>query len=213
MKVPYRFFVFFLLPFLCFLTLSYFVSSDATLQFDVKVSKAVYLLEHPFLTSFMIFISFIGSTLPVIVISLLLIILLYTLFHDRSDIILFVVASVGSVLLNIVLKNLFKRERPSIIDLVVETGFSYPSGHSMAAFSLYGLVIFLFWKHVKIKRNRILLLIFLSLMIITMGFSRVYLGVHYLTDVIGAYLISGCWLALTILGYQSLKEKQVVFST
>lgn len=207
-KLIFKLFLFCVLPILSFFVLTHFVLSEGTLSIDVKLAKMVYTLESPFLTSVMSLVSFLGSTGPVIVISLILMVVLYKTVGNRREILLFVVVSIGSVLLNILLKHLFQRERPSLIQIVAETGFSYPSGHSMAALSLYGITTFLFWKHIKKSSRRKLLIAASTMIIMTMGFSRVYLGVHYPTDIIGGYLISGFWLALTIFGYQYIQERR-----
>lgn len=78
----------------------------------------------------------------------------------------------------------------------------------MAAFSLYGIVTFLLWKHVKSSFGRGILILISTIMIITIGVSRIYLGVHYPSDVLGGYLASGSWLAVSIWTYQYYLERR-----
>ena len=97
-----------------------------------------------------------------------------------------------------VLKNTFKRERPNIKRLVNEKGYSYPSGHTMTGAIFYGFVIFLVMISNLILPLKWILTIVLTLLIFLVGYSRIYLGVHYLSDVIGAILFGTSYLLLYI---------------
>jgi undecaprenyl-diphosphatase len=79
----------------------------------------------------------------------------------------------------------------------------------MAAFSLYGIIAFLLWRHISTSFGRGILILLSSVMIITIGVSRIYLGVHYPSDVIGGFLASACWLAGSIWFYQQYQEKRI----
>ena len=97
-----------------------------------------------------------------------------------------------------VLKNTFKRERPNINRLVEEKGYSYPSGHTMTATIFYGFIIFLIVISNLILPLKWTLIILLVLLIMFVGYTRVYLGVHFLSDVIGAILFGSSYLLLYI---------------
>ncbi len=97
-----------------------------------------------------------------------------------------------------ILKRIFKRERPNINRLVSEKGYSYPSGHTLTATSFYGFIIFLITISPFLVSIKISLICLLSLLIFLVGYTRVYLGVHYLSDVIGAILIGTSYLLLYI---------------
>lgn len=101
-------------------------------------------------------------------------------------------------MLNLILKNLFLIPRPEIVTLIEENGYSFPSGHAMASFSFYGYLIYLIYKKMKPSVVKNILLIFLVLLIFLIGFSRIYLGVHHFSDIIGGYIISGAYLILYI---------------
>ncbi len=97
--------------------------------------------------------------------------------------------------LNVLLKTIVQRPRPEGFRLAVETGFSFPSGHSMAAMAFYGLIVWFIWRHEKDRHQRNLFTLFFALVILMIGVSRIYLGVHYASDVIGGFCASLVWLA------------------
>lgn len=100
------------------------------------------------------------------------------------------------VLLNVILKELVQRPRPEDINLVVETGFSFPSGHSMVAMAFFGLLVWLVWHYEKDRTMRLACCGGFSLIILLIGISRIYLGVHYASDVLAGFCVSLAWLAL-----------------
>ncbi|MGV3538491.1 MAG: phosphatase PAP2 family protein [Rufibacter sp.] len=108
------------------------------------------------------------------------------------------VIAVGSISLNLLLKYLFNRPRPIIPHLVDSYGLSFPSGHAMISASFYGLLIYLVWKNVEVPAWRFLLVTLLSLLILFIGFSRVYLHVHYATDVVAGLAAGLGWVILAI---------------
>jgi len=100
--------------------------------------------------------------------------------------------------LNIILKNIFNRPRPNEFRIIEETGFSFPSGHSMASMAFYGYLIYLIYKNVENKKVRNASCIFLTILIYLIGLSRIYLGVHYTSDVIAGLCFSMAYLILMI---------------
>ena len=96
------------------------------------------------------------------------------------------------------LKRVIRRARPLNIALIEETGFSFPSGHSMVGFAFYGFIIYLIYKSNLNKKLKILLIILFSLLILNIGLSRIYLGVHFTTDVLGGFILAMLHLILFI---------------
>ena len=87
-----------------------------------------------------------------------------------------------------ILKFVFQRNRPIGINLIEETSYSFPSGHSLTAMAFYGFIIYLIYKsNLKYKK---IYVIALSILILLIGLSRVYLGVHFITDVLGGFTFS-----------------------
>ena len=101
---------------------------------------------------------------------------------------------VGAVALNQVLKYLIQRPRPDGFRLATEVGYSFPSGHSMVSMAFYGLIIWMIWRYHKRDIMRLVWCAVFGLIIVMVGISRIYLGVHYASDVIAGFCVSTVWL-------------------
>ena len=97
---------------------------------------------------------------------------------------------------NYLLKYIFERQRPDVNRLIPESGYSFPSGHSTVSMAFYGFLIYLIHVNVKNKKIKIPLITLLSCTIVMIGVSRIYLGVHYTSDVCGGFLLSICYLTI-----------------
>ena len=100
--------------------------------------------------------------------------------------------------LNQILKRILQRPRPTEFRIIEETGYSFPSGHSMVSMAFYGYLIYLIYKYVKNKYVKCFSIILLSILICLIGVSRIYLGVHYTSDVLGGFLVSLSYLIIYI---------------
>ncbi|GAB2777030.1 undecaprenyl-diphosphatase [Hymenobacter luteus] len=107
------------------------------------------------------------------------------------------VVALGSITLNLVLKQLYNRPRP-LLPLTSASGLSFPSGHAMISASFYGLLIYLVWTHVRRPAVRYPLVAALLLLILLIGLTRVYLRVHYATDVLAGFTAGAGWLIVAI---------------
>lgn len=101
-------------------------------------------------------------------------------------------------ILNQLLKNILQRPRPTEYRIIQETGYSFPSGHSMVSMAFYGYLVYLIYKYVENKNIKWILITLLSILICSIGVSRIYLGVHYTSDVLGGFLISISYLVIYI---------------
>lgn len=183
------------------------VERDQLAAFDARVADSVQSLRSPALTSVMKAFTDAGSGLYVTGIALFLLFVLAVLGYRRE--LLFYSCAIGaSALLNLLLKMLFRRTRPNIHRLIEVTGYSFPSGHSMSAFTLYGLTIYLLWQRMPRVRLRVVVILAGIVMILMIGISRIYLGVHYPSDVIGGYLVSAALLMATIGGYEHVRSRK-----
>lgn len=100
--------------------------------------------------------------------------------------------------LNQLLKIILQRPRPTDYRIIEETGYSFPSGHSMISMAFYGYLIYLIYKYVKNKYIKWISIVLLSILICSIGVSRIYLGVHYTSDVLGGFFISISYLIIYI---------------
>lgn len=146
------------------------------------------------LTFIMLFIT--NFCNPIILILLSLVILL--ICKDKKMGLIIIINLLVSILLNIIFKGIIQRDRPLEDFLITESGYSFPSGHSMVSMAYYGLIIYFIYKKIKDKRVRNILMILIGLLILAIGFSRIYLGVHFASDVIGGFLISIIYLVCAI---------------
>ncbi|PWK14984.1 phosphatase PAP2 family protein [Tumebacillus permanentifrigoris] len=176
--------------------------------FDTQVITWVQGWESPALTTTMKLFSDLGSTLGVVIVTILILGYLYFVLRHRSEYLLFFVVVAGSAGLNQAMKLVFHRLRPDLHRLAEASGYSFPSGHSMSAFALYGILTFLLWRHISTRWGRALILIVGVAITLVIGLSRIYLGVHYPTDVLGGYLAGGFWLAASMWVYQSVAESR-----
>lgn len=109
-------------------------------------------------------------------------------------------------ILNQALKIIVQRPRPTEYRIINETGYSFPSGHSMVSMAFYGFLIYLIYKNIKNKYLKISLMLILSILIIMIGISRIYLGVHYTSDVCAGFLVSLSYLII----YMNFANKLVL---
>lgn len=178
--------------------IAFFAVRQPLNPFDFNVAAWVQSFEAPSLTHIMVFFSTLGATKFTILIAIAAMLILFFVLEHRMELVFLAASLGGAALLNKLLKTIFQRERPFVHRLVEETGFSFPSGHAMAAFALYGALTFLLWRHIRPQWARVLLIVLSCLMVVMICISRVYLGVHYPSDIAGALLASGFWLSVMI---------------
>ncbi len=105
--------------------------------------------------------------------------------------------AIGAGVLNQVVKLIFQRTRPTIEHLVLQDGYSFPSGHSMASLICYGGIVLLIFHLNQNKWIKFLACLFATVLIIAVGISRIYLGVHFPSDVLAGFCLAGSWLSLS----------------
>lgn len=179
------------------------ISNKILMQEELVIDKLAYnilveKLRDPSLTIFMKFITQF-SDISFLVFSALLLIAFFSLIEKNRKIACLI--PVNLILITIVnqtLKLIFQRDRPIGYRLIEMDGFSFPSGHAMVSMAFYGLLIYIISKLVKKKPLKIILIIINIAIIVLIGISRVYLGVHYLSDVVTGYSISIIYLLLLI---------------
>lgn len=159
-----------------------------------------WMIDHrsPALTSVAIFVTEIGSTVSMTIIAIATIIFLLVK-HRRGDAVLVAVVAAGAGLLVTAGKATVGRERPPVeYRLVTETNESFPSGHALASAAILGVMLVVLLPFVKSTAVRAALVVGAGLFVLAIGLSRVYLGVHWATDVIGGWVIGFAWLVLCL---------------
>lgn len=125
-------------------------------------------------------------------------VLLFIIIKNKKIPLFIMINLSSSYLLNNILKLIFRRDRPSMYNIITEKGYSFPSGHSMVSFAYYGLLIYLIFKYIDNKVLKYILISILTTIILLVGISRIYLGVHYTTDVLGGYIFGLLYLIIFI---------------
>jgi undecaprenyl-diphosphatase len=178
---------------------------------DQAVVDAIHRHVSPMATQMMLALTFIGSirfVLPIVAV----VALWRWLKHCRRDAFLILVAVGGSAALNIGLKLYFHRQRPDVPwALSEERSFSFPSGHSVAAITLYGILAYWMMKHFQGIAARAAIAMVGVLVILGIGVSRIYLGVHYASDVASGYLGGLLWLSAIVVSDLVLRQTQTKF--
>lgn len=179
---------------LAFSVLAVLVLNGVTTSFDEATLLWINQHASPGFDSFFVAFTELGGLIVVTVVSALL--FGYFLYRKKYTKALLVAAGVGgAALMNIILKSIFDRPRPDLWEwLVVETHFSFPSGHATASMALAIVIVALLWK----TKWRIVSIIGAAMYILSIGFSRLYLGVHYPTDILGGWLLGAAWVLLVI---------------
>ncbi|BAZ53842.1 phosphoesterase [Nostoc sp. NIES-4103] len=170
---------------------------------DIAILLAIQKLHTPLLDSMMLGITFLGE--PLALVSICLWVEIVLLYQRRPETTKLAIATASAVGLNYLLKLLFGRARPALWDRLINVGFhSFPSGHAMVSMVIYGFIGYILVKEFPQWEKQISALTIA--LILAIGFSRLYLGVHWPTDVLAGYAIGLVWLIICIL-YLELKPK------
>lgn len=133
---------------------------------------------------------------------------LFWLKNKKIYVLPFLITVAGAEISGQIIKILFHRARPDG-GLEAENTFSFPSGHALIVAAFYGFLIYYFWHNAKNKAQKYLCLSAGLALILLIGISRLYLGVHYFSDIIGGYLLGAIWLAIGIYIHQKSKTSGV----
>ena len=155
------------------------------------VSK--YLISD-FMTPIMSCITWFGGPIWIVVLT----VLLFVFIKEKKICVAVLTNLVTITVLNQVFKFILQRPRPEGYRLIAESGYSFPSGHSMVSMAFYGFLIYLIYYYFKNKHLKWTLITILGILIVLIGLSRIYLGVHYTSDVCAGFVFSLAYLILYI---------------
>jgi membrane-associated phospholipid phosphatase len=141
-------------------------------------------------------ITWAGNFTTLLAVTLIAVVVLWRR-RQQTDALFVALAFLGAQVLSTGMKLGFRRERPFFPDpLATESTFSFPSGHALVSLAVYGSIALLLARRIESPRRRALLLGGTALLLVAIGFSRLYLGVHFLSDVLAGYAAGAAWLAL-----------------
>lgn len=187
-----------------FVVLFALVNSDVIEVFDSFCYKYISLLICPKMTFFVKFITSFGGATALISFALIIMLLSkekkYGVFAGSNLLIVY--------LFNLLLKSIFSRPRPIDINLIEESGYSFPSGHAMISTAFYGFLIYLIWQTKFNKKIKWLYTVLLSILILLICTTRVYLGVHYASDVVAGFFVAITYLIMFVSIVSKFIEKK-----
>lgn len=165
-----------------------------TFKFDASVREYVHTFANPILTDVMRALSFVGSTVFLVSLGSILIIIFFVTKHRRRAIV-FMITTVGASILIWLLKHTFQRPRPEpYFRISLPNSDSFPSGHSLGSFCFYGALAAIIINRTEKRWLKISTVICAALLILLIGISRIYLGVHYPSDVLAGFSIGFIWV-------------------
>jgi undecaprenyl-diphosphatase len=184
------------------------IDSEAIVAIDQEVTHFLFTARNQMVGQIFYLISYLGSQKGSIIIGAIVSVILLKQGRKTYFVALWL------VLLGVGLsvrygKLIFHRVRPADVGFYEETNFSFPSGHSTTAMVLFGMISYFLIRNSTSRRQRILFLLLGLTIILLVGFSRIYLGVHFLSDVLGGYLLGATWLILgiTVIEWLSYKKE------
>ncbi len=173
-----------------------YLTNDPLARWDVSFARWLSDERSTIGTDLFRAITFVGSPAVAIAVAAIVCVVLYRRGQLVEAAFLPVVLG-GAQLLNLILKLSFHRSRPEVAFVQLDT-YSFPSGHAMASTATYGALAYLAWGRLSSRRSRVLLGAAVTSLVALIGFSRLYLGVHYLSDVLAGIAGGAFWLALSI---------------
>lgn len=197
-----------LVLFLIFFKLGNIVmSSNGKIIFDENIMNAIHKKANPTLKNIMKFITFFGSGRFYISLGTILTIC-FVRRKKYIEVSSLAMCSLGSYGLNELIKHYYRRIRPIKYFLIKQGGYSFPSGHAMVSMTFYSIFIYIYLRNKNWGKKKVLIWILNYLFIGLIGFSRIYLGVHWPTDVIGGYIIGLAFYLAVILIFELQYNKK-----
>ncbi|MBI5793747.1 LssY C-terminal domain-containing protein [Candidatus Uhrbacteria bacterium] len=173
------------------------IASDPIVAADIRIENLLYFFRSPRATEWFLWLTQLGNWKVIILWSFGVSLVLY-LWHNKKFIFPLWVSLLGAEVLALMGKFIVARERPEGLAVYAEDSFSFPSGHATVAVVFWGFLAYLVWRTIRNRSVRLNMIFLSTVIILLIGFSRLYLGVHYLSDVLGGYLLGMIWLIIGI---------------
>jgi undecaprenyl-diphosphatase len=188
-----------------FLQLTDELKSAALSNYDTAITEFITQYRSTAWTSYFVIVTDIGDALGYLIVFVLCSVLFYFSFKNWKFIAQLVSVMVLALSSNLILKQIINRARPDAEHLVTVETLSYPSGHAMMAMAFYGILIYLFWQFPWHKLWKKIITVVLVLLILSIGISRIYLGVHYPSDILGGFTAGFMWVLFCIIVFNLIK--------
>lgn len=166
---------------------------------DASVSQYIRSFRTPALTKYFTFATNVGDSLGYLCAFIIITIVFYLLFHNWKNVIELALISLLALSSNVILKKIIGRARPLSEHLVTVDTLSYPSGHAMSAMAFYGFLIYLVYTFKINTVIKVAIIFLLAIILLSIGISRIYLGVHFPSDVAGGFIAGFVWVVLCVL--------------
>ena len=176
-----------------FLIITGLVIFKLTGPFDSFIYDVVRSLECDFFDKYFVFVTKFGNEITIVAVVLITMII----FRSWDGWLLGILAA-NSALTNKIVKSIIQRPRPDVLKLIEQGGYSYPSGHSMISIAVYGYLLYYVVKRVSNKYIKYSLSVLLAILILSVGISRIYVGVHYASDVLGGFIFAAIEVMLIV---------------
>ena len=175
-------------------------------QIDAEIMNLVMGFRNVKATKAFVFFTYLGDWRTIISLSIVAVVIFW-LLRKRREIIFFLVALISGEVIKELLKFLIHRPRPDIrFSLIPENGYAFPSGHAVMSVIFYGIISYFIYKVCKKLWQKLIVLFTFFIFIFLVGFSRIYLGIHWTSDIIAGWLIGFSILVFFIIVFGQLKK-------
>lgn len=182
-----------------FVELTDTLQSDVLADYDHQITE--YFISHrsPLLTKYLLFVTKVGDFYGYVFVVGVFVFMSFFVFKRWKYMTQIITVLILSAVSNLMLKRFVDRARPGIEHMVSVETLSYPSGHAMSAMAFYGFLIYLFYRFKINIFLKIAIILLLGILILSIGVSRIYLGVHFPSDIAGGYIAGFIWIVFCVL--------------
>ena len=188
-----------------FISLTETLKSTYLAESDTAISNYVASFRTPYLTSYFVFVTDLGDALGYVITFISCTIIFYFTFKKWRYVAQLAFVMVLALSSNLLLKQLINRARPDVEHLVTVETLSYPSGHAMMAMAFYGTLLFLISKFPIKRLYKALFITLCLILILSIGISRIYLGVHYPSDIAGGFIAGFVWVVFCVIVFDLIQ--------
>ena len=188
-----------------FVELTDTLKTEMLANYDTAITDYVISYRTPTLTAYFKFMTNVGDTYGYLIVLSIFLLISLLVFKRWKYVVQATLVLALATISNMMLKRFIDRARPGIEHLVSVETLSYPSGHAMSAMAFYGFLIFLVLKFKIQKTFKYLLVLLLTVLILSIGISRIYLGVHFPSDIAGGFIAGFIWVVFCVLVFDLIQ--------